>query len=233
MDGMPDEGAAQKCGDSTRSVGSLGDLEDSASDASGRTVQSARRFDSAVKSSDVHAIRLPGVDVGKPHDRSVLSTVMLRRTVETKEIRPEERTMKLNLFAAWASYFLVLATVVCLGSFSRGRRFRARWLGVDCRARRRRVHRTGGCPVHQHRSSRPQSAPRIPTPVLIRTASDQDCASRAFSASMSKLAGGQSRSSFSRASISSSVTAIRLYHFRSHGTTYHGACSVDVLSSIA
>ncbi|QIP38985.1 hypothetical protein G9444_1741 [Rhodococcus erythropolis] len=114
---MPDEGAAQKCGDSTRSVGSLGDLEDSASDASGRTVQSARRFDSAVKSSDVHAIRLPGVDVGKPHDRSVLSTVMLRRTVETKEIRPEERTMKLNLFAAWASYFLVLATVVCLGSF--------------------------------------------------------------------------------------------------------------------
>lgn len=25
--------------------------------------------------------------------------------------------MKLNLFAAWASYFLVLATVVCLGSF--------------------------------------------------------------------------------------------------------------------
>ncbi|WP_185993290.1 hypothetical protein [Rhodococcus sp. KBS0724] len=25
--------------------------------------------------------------------------------------------MKLNLFAAWASYFLVLVTVVCLGGF--------------------------------------------------------------------------------------------------------------------
>ncbi len=117
MDGVPDGGAAEKCGDSARSVGSLRDLEDSAPDASGRTVQSASGFDSAIKSSDVHVIRLPGVDVGKPRDGGVLSTVMLRRTVETKEIRPEERTMKLNLFAAWASYFLVLATVVCLGSF--------------------------------------------------------------------------------------------------------------------
>lgn len=47
-------------------------------------------------------------------------------------------------------------------------------------------------------------------------------ASRFFSASTSKSAGGQDMSRPVSASISSSVTASRLYHFRLHGTMCHG-----------
>ena len=58
-------------------------------------------------------------------------------------------------------------------------------------------------------------------------------ASRFFSASTSKSAGGHDKSRPSSASISSSVIASREYHLRSHGMTCHGAYSVDVLSSMA
>ena len=61
----------------------------------------------------------------------------------------------------------------------------------------------------------------------------QLAARRAFSVSMSKSAGGQPRSSDRRAPVSSSVTARRAYHFRSAGTTYQGATSVEVRSSIS
>ena len=60
----------------------------------------------------------------------------------------------------------------------------------------------------------------------------QASATRFFSAATSKSAGGHDSLSEVRASMSSSVTASRLYHFLSHGTMCQGAWSVDVLSSI-
>ena len=70
---------------------------------------------------------------------------------------------------------------------------------------------------HQRGSVHPRqiAAPHRPA----RQASASFC----FSASMSKSAGGQDKFIAVSASISSSVTASRLYHFLSHGTTCHGA----------
>ena len=57
----------------------------------------------------------------------------------------------------------------------------------------------------------------------VPTGSRQALASFCFSASISKSAGGQDKFIDVSDSISSSVTASRLYHFLSHGTTCHGA----------
>ena len=97
---------------------------------------------------------------------------------------------------------------------------------------------------HQHRAVHARQVSRLPRPspsvcpsscsgssIFFRSPSEParcgtpayEEASRFFSASTSKSAGGQDKSSALSASMSSSMTASRLYHFRSHGTTCHGA----------
>lgn len=68
------------------------------------------------------------------------------------------------------------------------------------------------------------SSPTIPEPVA------QDSASRRRCSATSKSAFGQDRCMSSRARSRSCCTARRAYHLRFAGTTYQGACGVDVRS---